>query len=199
MRKLSIKKRKNRLFHWIVLIAQLSVLIGIGGCAQDSKYFVRPQTEISTMKKLVVLPFENFTSDAYAGEKIRMIVISELLTRGIDVVEPGEVTRLLKELQVRSLNSMGVKEIQEIGKTLNVEAVMRGSVEAFGVSRGISVSYPEVTINLMLIDTSSGNIIWSVRHTSGGASFWSRHFGAEGISLSEAARRVVREAIDTTF
>jgi hypothetical protein len=76
---------------------------------------------------------------------------------------------------------------------------MRGSVEAYGISRGISVSYPEVSINLMLVEASSGNVMWSVCHTSGGPSFWTRHFGAEGISLSEAATKVVKEAIDTLF
>ncbi len=33
----------------------------------------------------------------------------------------------------------------------------------------------------------------------GGASFWTRHFGAEGITLSEAVRKAVKEAIDTLF
>ena len=141
----------------------------------------------------------NFTSDEYAGEKVRRVVITELLLRGIDVIEPGEVTRVLRESKVRSLGSIKITEIQDMGKTLSVEAVMMGSVETFGISRGISVTYPEVTIHLILLEASSGDIVWSVRHTAGGASFWTRHFGSEGITLSEAARKVVKEAIDTLF
>jgi hypothetical protein len=72
-------------------------------------------------------------------------------------------------------------------------------VEAYGISRGISVSYPEVSINLRLVEPSSGNIIWSVCQTSGGPGFWTRHFGAEGISLSDSASKVVKEAMDTLF
>jgi TolB-like protein len=190
-------KEKKLLSLKVVATAWSFLLIFILGCVPD--YFVRLKTDISNIKKVAVLPFENFTSDNYAGEKIRRIVITELLSRDIDVIEPGEVTRLLKELKIRSLGSINVSEIQEIGKTLGVEAVMMGSVEAFGISRGISVTYPEVTINLTLIETSSGNIIWSIRHTTGGASFWTRHFGSEGISLSEAARKVVKEAINALF
>jgi len=50
-----------------------------------------------------------------------------------------------------------------------------------------------------LLEASSGSIIWSVRHTAGGASFWARHFGAEGITLSEAARKAVKEAVNKLF
>ena len=184
------------------LVNALCIALGfifliLTGCAPDS--FVSKETDISAIKRVAVLPFENFTTDVYAGEKMRRIVITELLSEGVDVIEPGEVTRLLKDMEVRSLRSVGVKEIKEIGKTLGVEAVMTGSVEAYGMSQGISVTYPEVTINLMLLDASSGSIIWSVRSTSGGASFWTRHFGSEGMSLSETARKVVKKAFGSLF
>jgi TolB-like protein len=182
----------------LLLFALSFLLIFMCGCG-GPKHYIRPAVDISNIKRVAVLPLETFTADEYAGEKIRRAVITELLSRGIDVIEPGEVTRVLMELKVRSLGSIKITDIQNIGKTLSVEAVMRGSVEAFGISRGISVSYPEVSIHLMLIEASSGNIIWSIWHTGGGASFWSRHFGAEGITLSEAARKVVKEAIDTLF
>lgn len=167
------------------------------GCAP--KHFVRTADDLSSVRKIAVLPFENFTADKYAGEKIRRITITELLSIGADVIEPGEVTRLLKDSGIMSIHSMKTKEIQKVGEGLGVDAVMLGSVEAFGISRGINVTYPEVTINLMLIDTGSGKIIWSVRHSTGGASFWTRHFGSEGISLSEAARETVTEAIRTIY
>jgi hypothetical protein len=109
------------------------------------------------------------------------------------------VTRALVELKIRSLGSIKTTDIQTLAKTLGVEALMMGSVEAYGISRGITVSYPEVSISLRLVEASSGNIIWSVCNTSGGANFWTRHFGAENISLSETASKVVGEAIDTLF
>ncbi len=74
-----------------------------------------------------------------------------------------------------------------------------GSVGAFEISKGISVSYPEVSVYLMLLESTSGNIIWSVWHTTGGASFWTRHFGAEETTLDETSKKVVKEAIDTLF
>jgi TolB-like protein len=180
------------------LVTLCSLLIFIYGCAAPEHY-IKPKTDISDIKRIAVLPMENFTSDEYAGEKVRRLVITELLLRGIDVIEPGEVTKVFREANIRSLGSIKIKDIQNMGKELGVEAVMIGSVEAFGISRGISVTYPEVTINLLLLEASSGSIIWSIRHTEGGASFWTRHFGAEGITLSEAARKAIKEAVDTLF
>jgi TolB-like protein len=199
----AVTVRRNKLRYrnrltFPLLYALCSMLIFIYGCG-GPKYHIQPKADISDIKRVAVLPLENFTADTYAGEKIRRIVISELLSRGIDVIEPGEVTRILKESEVRSLGSIKVSDIQNIGKTLGVEAVMLGSVEAFGMGRGISVTYPEVSIHLILLEASSGNIVWSVLHTTGGASFWTRHFGAEGISLSEAARKAVKEAVNTLF
>jgi TolB-like protein len=182
----------------LLLIAFCSLLIFMSGCGSP-EYYIKPKTDISNIKRVAVLPMENFTSDEYAGEKVRRVVITELLSRGIDVIEPGEVTRVLRESNIRSIGSIKITDIQNIGKTLGVEAVMMGSVEAFGISRGISVTYPEVAIHLILLETSSGNIIWSVQHTVGGASFWTRHFGTEGITLSEAVKKAVKESINTLF
>jgi TolB-like protein len=178
----------------------LSSLLIVSGCVSGSpKHYVRQQVDYKSIKRIAVLPFETLTSDEFAGEKIRKSAITELLSRGIDVIEPGEVTRTLVELKIRSLGSIKTTDIQNIAKALGVEALMMGSVEAYGISKGISVSYPEVSINLRLVEASSGNTMWSVCHTSGGAGFWTRHFGAEGISLSEAASKVVKEAIDTMY
>jgi len=189
-------KRRRTALRSTVLIAL--GLIFLCGCARQ-QHFIREGTDLQHIRSIAVLPFENFTKDDFAGEKIRRIVITELLTRGVDVTEPGEVTRLLREINVMSLRSIKTKEIQKIGETLGVDAVMSGSVESFGISKGINVTYPEVTINLMLLETASGKIIWSVRESTGGASFWTRHFSAEGIPLSEAARKTVKHAIDTLY
>jgi TolB-like protein len=176
------------------------LLFFAGGCATStSTQYIRKNVDYKNLRRIAVLPFESLTTDEYAGEKIRKSVITELLSRGVDVIEPGEVTRVLIDQKIKSLSSVRTTDLQNMAKTLGVEALMMGSVEAYDISRGISVTYPEVSINLRLIEASSGNIIWSVCQTSGGPGFWTRHFGAEGMSLSETANEVVNEAIDTLF
>ncbi|MEC4685281.1 MAG: hypothetical protein VST71_06085 [Nitrospirota bacterium] len=186
------------MLRWPLLPALSLLLIFMWGCGSPKQY-IRPDVDVRNIRKIAVLPLETLTTDEYAGEKIRGLVISELINRGVDVIEPGEVTRVLRELKVGSLRGITIEDIQKIGEKLNVKAVMMGSVGAFGISRGITASYPEVSIHLMILDTSSGNIIWSAWNTAGGPSFWTRHFGTEGITLSETARKVVKETIDALF
>jgi len=196
VRRNGLRDRGRPLFFCIIAF----LIFVVGGCAANtSLQYVRQDVDYSNFKRIAVLPFESLTTDEYAGEKIRKTVITELLSRGVDVVEPGEVTRVLIEQKIKSLGSVRTTDLQNMAKTLGVGALMMGSVEAYGISKGISVSYPEVSINLRLFEASSGNIIWSVCQTSGGPSFWTRHFGAEGVSLSDTANMVVEDAIDTLF
>ncbi|NOY40005.1 MAG: hypothetical protein GXO95_07230 [Nitrospirae bacterium] len=191
-------RKQKRMLPGFLFLALGAFLVLMWGCVGPQQY-VRPDVDVRKIRKIAVLPLESLTTDKNAGEKIRGLVISELLASGVDVIEPGEVSRVLKDLKVRSLKDITVEEIQKIGERLNVKAVMMGSVGAFGISRGITASYPEVSVHLMLLDTSTGNIIWSAWNTAGGPSFWTRHFGTEGATLSETARKVVKETIDALF
>jgi len=169
------------------------------GCNGGPKYYLRQNYDIKTIKRIAVLPFENFTSNEYAAEKIRRAVIIELLRRGIDVVEPGEVLKTLRDLKLTSIGSMTNSNVQDIGTALGVEAVLVGTVGAFGISKGISVSYPEVSLKMTMLETAKGNIVWSVTHTTGGPDFWTRHFGAEVATLDETEKAAVNEALDTLY
>ena len=182
---------------YFLLLVLCALPVFPGGCGP--KAYLRPHADVGQIRRIAVLPLENFTADGYASEKVRRIVISELLSCNRDVTEPGEVTRLLREAKMKSPVNIRTSDLQKLGKALGVDAVITGSVEAFGIGRGVSVTYPEVTIDLRLVETSSGNIVWSMRHTSGGAGFWTRHLGSEGMSLSEAAGKAVKECIGTLF
>jgi TolB-like protein len=188
------RKKQNML-----LVTTWLLMILVAGCYSTVSKYTRPDIDLGKIKKVAVLPIENFTSDEYAHEKIRSLLIIDLLSRGIDVIEPGEVIKTLRELRVWSVNSLSASDIRNIAKILKVEAVMTGSVGTFKVRRGVSVSYPEVSLSLMLYEATSGNVVWSVWHTSGGASFFRRHFGAENITLDGTSRNVIKGAIDTLY
>lgn len=183
-----------------LLLTVCSLAILIFGCSTSSlKQYVSPNIDIRAIQTIAVLPLNNFTSDKHANEKIRSKVNIELLSRGINVVEPGEIGLALTELKVRSMQSLRMEDMQDIGEMLGADAVILGSVETFGVRKGINVSYPEVSIHLSMYDTVSGNLIWSIWHTSGGASFGPRHFGTEGSTLDNVAAEVIRESCDALY
>jgi hypothetical protein len=193
---------KNIMGRPLTLVAAAIVgvlLLFVSGCASAPTYFKREGFDAASIKRVAVLPLESLTSERLAGERVRMSVITELLSEGVDVVEPGEVIRVLNELNVKSLRGLNIEEIRKIGQALGADMVMTGSVGAFGIQKGRTISYPEVSIDLILYDAASGEIVWSAWHSTGGPSFWSRHFGTEGKTLNEAARDIVKDAIDVLF
>lgn len=185
----------------LALLTLCSLIMLMFGCSTPGtiKQYVRPNIDMSTIKTIAVLPLINYTGDDFAGEKVRSKINIELLSRGIEIIEPGEIVTVLRELKVRSMDSLRQDDIVNIGNMLNADVVITGSVETFGMSKGISVSYPEVSVQMMMFDTADGKIIWSVWHTSGGASFWTRHFGAEGNTLDNVSERVIKEAFDALY
>jgi TolB-like protein len=161
------------------------------------KNYKRADIEVKNLKRIAILPLENLTPNKYADKKIRNLLIMDLLERDVNVIEPGEVTRVLRELKIRSVESISAGDMQSLGDMLKVDVILKGSVGTFEMKKGVAIEYPEVSIHLMLIDTKSGQILWSAWHTSGGASFWTRHFGAEGATLDETAGKVIKEVFDS--
>jgi hypothetical protein len=178
----------------------LIIAASLPGCSSSKPvtYHVSEDVDFSFVKKVAVMPLENQTSEKSASEIVRHLLISEMLASGLsDVVVPGEVIHAVKDLGIKNIASLNRKQITDLGKTLRVQALIMGSVQQYGHVRVSNMSAPEVTITLMMADAGTGDIIWSVTKTHGGASFMARHFGAKSETISEAALGTVREAIET--
>ncbi len=187
----------KRIRHIPIIIIALICVIPLFSCNGNMKNYKRAGIETKHLKRIAIFPLENLTSNEYADEKVRNLLIMDLLSRDIDVIEPGEVTRVFKELKIKSFESMSEMDMQSVGNMLNVDVILKGSVGTYEMKKGVAIEYPEVSIHLMLIDTKSGQILWSAWHTSGGASFWTRHFGAEGSTLDKTASKVIKEVFDS--
>lgn len=147
-------------------------------------------------KRIAVIPFENLTQDAVAGEKVRRLVMAELIERGVEVIEPGEVTRIINELQIWDVSTISEEDIKKLGKELNAYLLVTGSVTAFGIKRSQDISYPEVTIQVIMISPEDARIVGSQWATEGGPTFFMSFFGTEGPTVNERARGLVRRIID---
>ncbi|MCG2720759.1 MAG: hypothetical protein L6290_01930, partial [Thermodesulfovibrionales bacterium] len=101
--------------------------------------------------------------------------------------------------KIKAGDSPNSEQLQSIGKSLKVQGLILGAVNKYGEIREGNVSAPEVAITLMMADSSSGSIIWSVTKTRGGASFMAKHFGARADTMSETVLQVVRESIQTLY
>jgi hypothetical protein len=177
------------------------VLASLGGCASaKSGPYVNPKFDFSLVKRVAVLPLETLAQDQSAGEKVRRLLVTEVLASGVvDVVEIGQVNRVLGQQGVQSLATLGPEDFKRLGEALKVQALILGSVDTYDrVSTG-GTTAPEVTISLRAIDVSSGGIVWSTTNTGGGMGLAGKLFGLTSDSLSEVARKTVHEAVGTLF
>jgi len=154
--------------------------------------------DFSTIKRVAVLPFENFSSERNAEDMVRQLVITELLaSRLVDVTVPGEATAAIEKMGIKTPATLDAQQIKALGSALKVQAVILGSVNRFGEARTGTVSAPEVSVTLMMAETNAGTVVWSITKSEGGASFMARYFGARTDTMSETALKVVREALQT--
>ena len=188
---------KKHMLAWILLT--MFIVSGCGGKGVPS-FYINPDFDFSFVKRVAVLPLDNLTNEKFAADAVRHVVISELLASGlVDVVVPGDAVAAVDNLKLKPGQSLNADQIKALGKSLKVQAVIIGAVEKYEEARMGNISAPEVTITLMMADTSSGSIIWSVTRTRGGADFWARHFGARSETMSETTLKVVREALHTLY
>ncbi len=184
-------------FNRVFIVLLLACTMFSGGCVTHSKYFKKADYDIDLVHRIAVLPFGNHTLDRYSGEKMKEKVVIELLLKGYEIIEEGEITRMLVDLKVQSAAELTLNEIRALGEVLKVDAVIKGAVSSMDIVKGASIHYPEAALTLRMIDIKSGETVWSVSNSGGGPGFLTRHFGTEGKTLDEVARKVVKEAVNT--
>jgi len=182
-----------------LMVIIVVVMMAVAGCRSPQPiYHIRPDIDFSFYKRVAVMPLNNLSNEQSAGEIVRQVIMSELLASGLaDVVVTGEVDAAIDKLGIASPATLSRDQIKYMGDAMNVQALIIGTVDQFGTPRTGQVSSPEVTLTLMMADSGTGDIIWSITTTHGGANFMSRHFGARSKTMSETVLLAVREAIQT--
>ncbi|MFH7835553.1 MAG: hypothetical protein QXL51_03045 [Candidatus Aenigmatarchaeota archaeon] len=156
--------------------------------------------DFSTIKRVAVLPFENFTNERNAGDIVREVVINEFLVSDlVDVVLPGDVANVLEKLRIKPGQPLNSEQIKALAQILKVEAVITGTVNKYTEVPYGNISIPEISITLRMVEADSGSIIWSVTKNYKGTSFWSKHFGTGKETMSDSAMKAVKEAIKTLY
>lgn len=171
----------------------------LGGCAAPMHY-VHPTADLSYITRVAVAPMQNLTEEKHTAEKVMNVVATELLRRGLEVVEFGEVDKVLRgEGFGRDGGTISKSVAANAGKRLGVQAFVTGAVHEYGFSAGKGNDYPEVSVSLKLIDASSCAILWEGNHTVKGTTVLDRLLGIDKKSPSDLCQEVVVDLLDTLF
>jgi hypothetical protein len=175
------------------------LLLFILGCASSRMtVFVNPEFDFSGVERVAVVPFEDFSGDRGMGEYISRVFVTELLAvRAFDVVEPGEVSRFLVSKGVTRTGELTLDQMKELGKTLNVQGVIFGTVGESSQSRSGSMSSQVISLDARMVSIETGATVWSSVVASSGPGFFSRMFGVGEQTRGAAVRKIVKKVIKT--
>jgi TolB-like protein len=172
------------------------LILGCSGIGPTT--FIHAGFNFGFVERIAVVPFENLSKDQGAGYRVTRFFVSELLAaEAFDVVEPGEVSRVLESHGIVRVAELTPEQTLEIGKELNVQALILGSIAESSTARSGSGTVATVTVIARMVEAEKGVTVWSTTHTKGGRGFWSSLFGTADKSRSEVTRRCVEEAVGT--
>lgn len=139
------------------------------GCGKTTRVYLRTDTRISRLEQVAIMPFDNISGEADAGEKVRNVFLTGLYNLGVlGVVESGEVERFLLEERLRSTAQLNTEIIQKMGKKLKVDGIILGAVQEYKYTKIGNDDVPVVSISIRIVDTGTGSIIMAVTHSRAG-------------------------------
>jgi TolB-like protein len=176
----------------------LAAVLFVACSGMKPTVFVNKQYNFNFLEKVAVVPFENLSTDQGAGVRITHLFLTELLAaESFDIAEPGEVSKVTQKYVGSGGSALTRDQITEIGKTLGVQGIILGSVNETSGSRAGGSATTEVTIDARMVETETGQTVWSATNTEGGRSLLASLFGTGDRSEAETARSCVRRLIKT--
>jgi PBP1b-binding outer membrane lipoprotein LpoB len=170
----------------ILLIICLCVLFG--GCASGGS-IVKPGVNFNDYKRVAILPFEyNRELDV----KVEDLFEQELMLKGYELVERSKVDAVLKEQQFQQSSLVNQEKVVEVGKILNVNAVVIGKTSELR-----SQEKSEISITAKLVSVKDSSILWSGSGESGSGGGILDFRGLAGQdSISSKIKAVVKRIIE---
>lgn len=186
---------RRNIFGAVLLAA---VVAAAAGCGHRPTVFVNDEYNFQFVERVAVVPFDNLSNDQGAGNRVTRLMVSKLLAeKAFDVVEPGEVSRVLETYSTVRTGQLTTEQITAIGKELKVQGLILGTVTESSTMTSGGTTTSTITIIARMVETETGATVWSATHTAGGRGFWGSLFGTGGKSQSEATRDCVDGIVKT--
>ena len=179
----------------------LLILIFLIACATPGgTYYHDPNMDFAAIKTVAVMPFNNFSRDSVASDRVRDVFINILLSTGeIYVLPTGEVTRGIVLVGITIPSTPSPEEIVKLASLIKADAVITGAVREYDTVRSGSTSANLISISLQMIESHTGKVVWTASSTKGGISMWDRLLGGGGKPMNEVTEEAVNDILDKFF
>lgn len=176
------------------LLLLLASAVGAAACAP--RHRIEQQAASSALSPITcvaVLPFENLSEDAAAGDAMADLVATELLRSGrFQVMDRSESARILATRGVYVTATSDPNTVRTLGEVLGVQAVVMGTVSEYGYrvpSRRDRADRATVAVRTRLLDIRTGDALWGASFAGSPVSF----FGDSTGPMLGAAQRVAAD------
>ena len=182
-----------------VSLAAIAVIMVTSCGGIKPTVFLHPEFNFGFVERIAVIPLENLTKEQGVASRATRFLITELLaSEAFDVVEPGEVSSVMAGIpQVRGAGGLTKQQIIDIGTKLKVQGLVFGSVNGASAMRSGTSQDHYITLVLRMVETETGETVWSSSHTEGGRGFFASLFGGSHKPQSEVIRNCTRRALST--
>ncbi len=124
--------------------------------------------DVVSISSLAILPLENLSDNPLAVTLVTDYLKAELKSRGLfNIAEAKDVDRFLARRRIRYTGAITRGAVREMGKILDVDAVLLGTVNYYSVVGGTLI----VGLNCRMLSASDGSIIWADNITYTGKDF----------------------------
>ncbi|MGC8579278.1 MAG: CsgG/HfaB family protein [bacterium] len=176
------------------------VIIFTMGCSSSvTSNFLLPASSVNNIGCVAVLPLKNKTQDPNAGNVLADILSIDLMKHGnFSVMDRMEVERVLRERDIYTPDGISPEDASGIGVILGVQAVFSGEVTKYYYkpsSLPTEGAVPTVEFTLSLIDTATGQTIWT-----GNGTFTPSGIIAEGTPpITEVAQDGIKDLLGSFY
>ncbi len=157
--------------------ASVAVFLALAvGCAPAGKYTVRPGYKPPAL--VAVLMFDNDSNDLDAPDVVRYW-FNERLTekKGYHTIPLSDVDAVLNLHGIKDGGQLAAIKAQDLGRELNVPALIYGEVLDFGYQTTGFLNIRKVRARFRMVDAQSGETLWE---TEGNGANSSAAISAQG-------------------
>lgn len=119
------------------------------------------QNEIKTHAQndvtVVIIPFDNLSEKKNAGLIVSSILLSDLVNKGYEVIEPGIVQEVMMKHRRILRGEIDFSTLDTLKSLHDFDVIVTGSVDLFEPSRGST--QPRLELGMRMLDASNGKII----------------------------------------
>ena len=189
----------EKIINFKKIVLTSLIITFLFGCAVNDVY--RDSTmDFGSVQTVAVMPFENFTKEQTAPERIRDVFITMLLSTGsIYVIPSGEVAKGIAVAGVSNPTAPTGEEVIKLTNAVKANAVITGVVKEYGELRSGTTSANIISVSVQMIEGQTGRVVWSASSTKGGIGIKDRLFGGGGEPMNNVTVEAVNALLDKLF